>query len=104
MTEERDERVNRREKMQAWVAATGGYPNDFRRSDMAAKLQAELAEHDKASLEEAQISAKVCGRVMLRREMGKVTFLTLADSSGQIQCYLTKADLGDERYAELKQW
>lgn len=104
MTEERDERVNRREKMQAWVAATGGYPNDFRRSDMAATLQAELAEHDKASLEESQISAKVCGRVMLRREMGKVTFLTLADSSGQIQCYLTKADLGDERYTELKQW
>lgn len=39
-------------------------------------------------------NVSVAGRIMLFRDMGKVAFLTLKDSTGQIQLYLRKNDLG----------
>lgn len=101
MSDERDILTNRRTKMEAWKAATGGYPNRFRRDHFAAQLHQQCAEQDKAQLEEAGISVAVCGRVMLRRVMGKASFITLQDTTDQIQCYLSKGDLGDEVYDQF---
>ena len=77
MSDERDILTNRRTKMEAWKAATGGYPNQFRRDHFAARLHKQCAEQDKAQLEQAGISVAVCGRVMLRRVMGKASFQSL---------------------------
>lgn len=101
MSDERDILTNRRTKMEAWKAATGGYPNQFRRDHFAAQLHKQCAEQDKAQLEEAGIAVAVCGRVMLRRVMGKASFITLQDSTDQIQCYLSKGELGDEVYDQF---
>ena len=38
---------------------------------------------------------------MLRRVMGKASFITLQDGSYQIQCYLRQQDLGDASYKEF---
>lgn len=100
MTEERDVLANRRAKRQAWIDKTGGYANDFRRVDYAADLHARHVDSDKATLEEQAIETAVCGRIMLRRVMGKASFVTLQDGTGQIQCYLSKNDLGDA-YADF---
>ena len=103
MTEETDLLATRRAKQAAWLDAGDNWPNDFRREDLARDLAAAHAEADKASLEAAAIPAVVCGRVLLRRVMGKASFLTLADYTGQIQCYLRKDELGDA-YKQFEAW
>ena len=101
MTDENDIVANRREKLARWQADQGGYRNDFRRDSLAADLHAKYAEVDKAQLEVDAVPAAVAGRVMLRRVMGKASFITLQDVSGAIQCYLRKDDVGEEAYAQF---
>nr|MDQ3389580.1 lysine--tRNA ligase [Gemmatimonadota bacterium] len=43
----------------------------------------------------------LAGRVIGKREMGKVTFLHLADRSERIQLYLRVNELGEERFRQL---
>ncbi len=99
MSEERDLLANRRAKMEKWQAQVGTYVNNFRRQHLAADLHEAYQHADKAELERLGESTAVCGRVMLRRVMGKASFITIQDASGQIQCYLSKGDLGDAAYA-----
>jgi lysyl-tRNA synthetase class 2 len=44
----------------------------------------------------------LAGRVMLLRRMGKVTFLNIRDQQGTIQIYISKADVGEEKYNLIK--
>ena len=105
MTEERDSLVNRRNKMTAWLESVGSYVNDFRREHLAQQLHNTYADMDKATLEADANPACVAGRVMLRRVMGKASFITITDRSGQIQCYLAKNDLGELAYQQFdKLW
>jgi lysyl-tRNA synthetase class 2 len=98
MTDENDIIANRRAKMSRWLEASRGYPNQFRRDAQAADLHARAEGMDKTALEEAAIPTAVCGRVMLRRVMGKASFITLQDVSGQIQCYIRRDDVGEADY------
>ncbi|HEY5645454.1 MAG TPA: lysine--tRNA ligase, partial [Pseudomonadales bacterium] len=102
MTDENDIIANRREKVARWLEGTGGYPNGFRRDRDAAGLHALAADKDKAALEAEPIETAVCGRVMLKRVMGKASFITLQDVSGQIQCYIRRDDVGDAAYADFE--
>lgn len=102
MSDERDLLVNRRAKRDRWLAAAGSYVNNFRREHLAAKLHEQYAEADKPQLEEMGVTTAISGRVMLRRVMGKASFVTIADVSGQIQCYFSKGDLGDDVYDEFQ--
>ena len=64
-------------------------------SDFAADLQ---AAHEKlGDGEDSGVMATVAGRVMLLREMGRLTFATLRDSSGSIQLMATAKDTEDYR-------
>jgi lysyl-tRNA synthetase, class II len=69
-------------------------------TDRAAALQ---AAHDKlADGESSGVTATVAGRVMLLRDMGRLAFATLRDSSGSIQLMATaKATDGFERFSGL---
>ena len=98
MTEERDIRLNRQRKMEEWRDSSEGYMNSFRRQDSAETLQEKYRELDKAELENISESSSVCGRVMFKRVMGKASFVSIQDFSGQIQCYLTKEKVGQEEY------
>ncbi|MEM1231727.1 MAG: lysine--tRNA ligase, partial [Pseudomonadota bacterium] len=93
----------RRAKLEAWKAAGAPYGNQFRRSHLAAALHDAHAQDDRDTLEAAAIEVAVAGRVMLRRVMGKASFLTLEDRSGAIQCYLNKGALGDA-YTAFRDW
>ena len=103
MSEEREVLAARKAKMQSWQASVGTYPNEFRRQDLAANLIARHETDDKAALAQAQVATAVAGRIMLRRVMGKASFITLQDVSGQIQCYLAKSNLDDDVYEGFTQ-
>ncbi|MEM7079883.1 MAG: lysine--tRNA ligase [Pseudomonadota bacterium] len=97
-SEDRDILATRRRKRDAWLQQAGSYVNNFSREATAADLHERFAEADKAQLEARGESTAIAGRVMLRRVMGKASFITVQDVSGTIQCYLAKNDLGDEAY------
>lgn len=96
--------AERRQKLQALRANGIAFPNDFRRENMAADL-AKLCEHkDKAQLEAEAIAVAVAGRMMLKRVMGKASFATLQDGSGQIQLYINNQGVGEDKHNEFKHW
>lgn len=80
------------------------FPNDFRRTHEAAELIKAHGDKDKETLAAEAIEVAVCGRMMLRRIMGKASFLTLQEGSGRIQLYARKADLPDGVYDDFKTW
>ncbi|MCZ6640964.1 MAG: lysine--tRNA ligase [Gammaproteobacteria bacterium] len=102
MTEDNEIIKVRRAKLEAWRDGGKAFPNDFRREAMAADLQARCRDFDKLALESTPMQTAVAGRVMLRRVMGKASFITLQDVSGQIQCYLRRDDLGEDAYQTFK--
>lgn len=97
--------AERRGKLER-LRATGlpAYPNDFQPENNAAELHKKYDALDKEALQQAAYKAKVAGRMMLKRVMGKASFSTLQDSSGRIQIYLDKSLLGDDLYEQFKTW
>lgn len=53
-----------------------------------------------AALEGQTVS--VAGRMMVKRVMGKASFMKLLDREGQIQCYVARDSIGEEAYAAFK--
>ena len=80
------------------------FPNDFRRSHLALDLANSHGADEKEALAEKEVEVAVCGRIMLRRIMGKASFLTIQDVSGRIQLYARKADLPEGVYDDFKTW
>ncbi|MBV2185107.1 MAG: lysine--tRNA ligase, partial [Rhizobium sp.] len=96
--------AERREKLAQWRATGRAYPNDFRRENVAARLDELYGEQTKEALEATPIEVKVAGRVMLKRVMGKASFITVQDLSGRIQFYVTKDGVGEAVYDDFKKW
>jgi lysyl-tRNA synthetase, class II len=101
--------VERREKLKALRKdqADGkgvAFPNDFKPTDHAGKLHAAHGAKDGEALAAEAIPAKIAGRMMLKRVMGKASFATLQDSTGRIQIFLTRDEIGEELYAAFKHW
>lgn len=94
----------RRAKLAALREAGNAFPNDFRRKDLAAALTTAHDGKTKEALESEAVQTSVSGRVMLRRAMGKASFVTLQDVSGRIQAYIRKDDVGDEAYEGFNKW
>lgn len=96
----------RKEKLQSLADKNDGisHPNSFRRNVVANDLQNKYASFTKPELEELENKEQysVTGRVVLRRVMGKASFITLQDYSGRIQCYLKKSDLPEGQYDTFK--
>jgi lysyl-tRNA synthetase class 2 len=101
MTDDNEIIKTRREKLARWRAAGHAYGNGFRRDTLAQALHERCADMDKAALETNAIQAAVAGRVMLRRVMGKASFITLQDVSGRIQCYVRRDEVGADAYEQF---
>ena len=86
--------AQRRRKLGQLRERGNAYPNDFGRQHHAGELAAEHGAKSKAELAAVPIATVVAGRLALRRAMGKASFITLADETGSIQCYLRQDDLG----------
>jgi lysyl-tRNA synthetase class 2 len=96
--------AERRAKLRALRAAGQAFPNDFRRSALAADLHAQHDPEDNATLEPKHIEVAVAGRMMLKRVMGKASFATLQDMSGRIQLYITNDVTGAQVHDAFKHW
>jgi lysyl-tRNA synthetase class 2 len=105
MTEDENKLIaERRQKLAALrTAHEPAFPNDFRRDSLASELHLGFDEVDGVALEAQAIRVTVAGRMMLRRIMGKASFVTVQDSSGRIQLFLQRDVLG-EAYEAFKGW
>lgn len=102
--DEQDQFALRKAKLAQLRTEGIAFPNAFRRDSLAAELLAKYAQLDATALEEQHIPVKVAGRVMLRRLMGKASFVHLQDSSGRIQAYIRADQLPEGMYETFKQW
>jgi lysyl-tRNA synthetase class 2 len=80
------------------------FPNDFARTDHAGELHAAHGHKEQDSLEAENIEVAVAGRMMLKRVMGKASFATIQDGSGQIQLYINDQGIGADAHGEFKHW
>ncbi|MBT4493968.1 MAG: lysine--tRNA ligase [Gammaproteobacteria bacterium] len=109
MTEEKEldenEIVALRKARLAELRSKGNaFPNDFRRQHLALQLHEKFGDQSKEDLEAAGVKTAVAGRIVLRRLMGKASFVTLQDVSGRIQLYIRQDDIGKDDYEEFKSW
>jgi lysyl-tRNA synthetase class 2 len=72
------------------------YPVRFDRSHTAAQIHAAYEGIEPGA--HTGETSKVAGRLMLKRDQGKLTFAELQDSTGRIQLFVERASLGDEAY------
>ena len=94
------ERTARMAKVEALRAAgVDPYPVRFDRSAAAVEL------HERydalADGEETDVVVRVAGRVLLRRQMGKLVFLTLRDGSGSVQLFVSKSTVGETAFEAI---
>ena len=94
--------AQRREKLRELRAAGDAFPNDFRRTALAAELHAAHGDTDEAGLEAAPVRVAVAGRLMSRRVMGKASFAHLQDMSGRIQLFIQRDALPEGAYQAFK--
>ncbi len=103
MTQDDNKLVAERRRKLAELRASGfRFPNAFRRSALAGQLHAIYADYSNESLEAEPVEVLVGGRMLTKRIMGKASFATLQDRSGQIQVFLQRETLGEAAYAGFK--
>ena len=89
----------RREKLRT-LKETGRDPflvTRFDVTDDSCKIKENFEEYEEKDV-------AVAGRLMSKRVMGKASFCNIKDSTGNIQLYVSRDDLGDEAYAEFKKY
>jgi lysyl-tRNA synthetase class 2 len=95
--------AERRAKLARLRENRWSYPNDFRRDALAGQLHTAFGERSADWFEANSQNVSVGGRLMLKRVMGKASFATLQDRTGQIQLFLQQGSL-EEAYEEFKTW
>ena len=96
--------AERREKLAQLRQQGVAFPNDFKPSHLALELHQQFNDLSKEELAEKNISVKIAGRMMLKRVMGKASFATVQDRSGQIQFYINDQETGADSHAAFKHW
>lgn len=89
----------RRAKLQALVEA-GKNPFErtvYDRTALSADIRAQFDAFEGKDV-------RIAGRVMGKRVMGKASFVHLADSTGKIQAYVRRDDVGEDAYAGFKKY
>ncbi len=78
-------------------AGTNPYPYRFDRTHTLDQVRAEFGELEPGTETEQRV--KVAGRMMLRRQQGKLIFATLVDRSDEVQLFVSKSVVGDDGFA-----
>jgi lysyl-tRNA synthetase, class II len=78
------------------------YANDFRPELSCVDFHQRYSMLAGADLEKISTVATLAGRIIAMRQMGKASFLTLRDASGDLQVFLKKDRLGDKAYELIK--
>ena len=91
----------RREKLSALQAA-GKNPYNITRFDVTHTSQEIFAQFETWEKQENPQTVSIAGRMVSRRIMGKASFAHLLDSWDEIQVYVKRDDVGEEAYADFK--
>ncbi|MCU1400948.1 MAG: lysS [Acidimicrobiales bacterium] len=75
------------------------YPYRFDRSHTLAEIRAAHGDIEAGAETDAHVA--VAGRLMLKRDTGKLIFANLRDRSDQIQLFISKAEVGDDAFASI---
>jgi len=88
-------------KKVADLRASGGepYPYRFDRDRTIDDLRSEFGSLEAG--EEREVEVSLAGRLMLKRDQGRLTFGQLRDRSGEIQLFVSAGVIGKERLAEF---
>ena len=78
-------------------AGTNPYPYRFDRTHALDQLRAQFATLEPGVETDQRVS--VAGRMMLRRQQGKLIFATLLDRGGDVQLFVSKSVIGDDGFA-----
>ena len=96
--------AERRTKLAQWRSTGKAYPNDFVRRDMAEDISKAYSSKSTEELELNPVAINMAGRIMLKRVMGKASFVSIADFSGRLQVYIARDKVGEKDYANFKRW
>jgi len=103
-TEESSLIAERRRKLGELREKGNAFPNDFRRNALAEELHQSYGQHEDEHLREEDVHVSVSGRMMVKRVMGKASFVKLQDRTGQIQLRLERDRLPEGVYQGFKKW
>jgi len=92
--------AERRAKLATLREEGNPFPNDFRRTALAAELQSDFAEASKEELEASSQEFAVAGRLIRNRG----AFLLIQDGSDTIQLYIDRKGLAEETLMQIKAW
>ena len=93
-------RIEKLDKLKEKGVAPFGQKFDVK--DKIADLKAKYADKSKEELEENVVMATVAGRIITKRDMGKIAFCNLQDRDGNMQIYIRKDTIGEEAYSVFK--
>ena len=80
-------------------AGVNPYPYRFDRSHTLAEIRAAHGSLEPGS--ETEVAVAVAGRVLLKRDQGKLIFATLRDRDGEIQLFVSKSVVGDAMFDHI---
>jgi lysyl-tRNA synthetase class 2 len=83
------------------AAGRNPYPYRFDRSHGLAEVREQWG-HLEPGAETAD-EVTVAGRLMLKRDSGKLVFATIRDRSGDLQLFVSKAVIGDDGFEDVKE-
>ncbi len=77
------------------------YPYRFDRTNSIADVRATWSALEPGAETSDEVS--VAGRVMLKRDTGKLVFATIAERGAEVQLFVSKAVIGDDGFAAVKE-
>lgn len=96
--------AERREKL-AQIREHGiAFPNNFIPTHASHELHELYKNSSKEELAEKKIAVRMAGRMMLKRVMGKASFATIQDATGQFQFYINDQETGEASHNAFKHW
>ena len=93
-------RIEKLEKLKEKGVAPFGQKFDVK--DKIFDLKEKYGNVSKEELEENKVYATIAGRIITKRDMGKIAFCNLQDRDGNMQIYIRKDTIGEEAYSVFK--
>ncbi|MGB3734212.1 MAG: lysine--tRNA ligase [Ilumatobacter sp.] len=81
-------------------SGTDPYPYRFDRTHTLSQVRLDWGELEPGVETEDPVS--IAGRIMLKRDSGKLIFATIRDRSGDLQLFISKAVVGDDEFDAVK--
>jgi len=96
--------AERRRKLSELREHGEAFPNDFERTHSAGELAARFDGVPVEELEQVEEQFAIAGRMMAKRVMGKIAFVRLQDSDGDIQLVVQRDHLPEGVFEHFKHW